>query len=174
MTPNPKALAEEALPCVNGITKVCHGGRHWSGHAPWCQARFRPAVEAAIRKALDEATKERDALLKGVHFTQRFGTPFDPTGAKIGTEIVALREKMAAQDQQIIKLVAALKDYEYRNNLAIQGEAKDWMKKHDDLRAAVREHAAIVVEALKLWLESLPGSRGRVKRALAFFDGMMK
>lgn len=45
----------------------------------------------------EKLQRKRDQVLKkleAAQFVQRYGTPFDPTGAKTGSEIVSLRQQL--------------------------------------------------------------------------------
>lgn len=110
---DPKALAAEALPC-----SCTARYDNLPFHNVDCPVEKRPAVEAAIMKALD------------------------------------------AQHEQL-----RLATIDQANT---EGEL-------NDLRAAVREHAAIVVEALRrvVGVGDYQPTRVMAQRALEFFEGML-
>lgn len=61
----------------------------------------RPAEEV-----IDMLVEEVETL----QFTQRFGTLFDPTGAKTGSEILSLRAKVKALEAEVERLRALARD----------------------------------------------------------------
>lgn len=87
-------------------------------HSPQCPAHYQHAVAAKLR--------EVNARAERAEFTQRFGTPFDPTGAKTGTEILGLRASLAKAERE-------------RDEAREMSRTGDALREHNRARKAERE-----------------------------------
>ena len=81
------------------------------------------AVQSQHQERLERDYQTLQQELEACRIQQRFGTPFDPTGAKTGTEIQSLRQDRDA-DRAAIREVAEI--------LLVPDMLREWRIKHAD------------------------------------------